>query len=436
MKKKLGLLALTAMMAVSMSACGSKSEGTAGGSAQTGNGNASAGEPAAGNATEELKPEPGAELTLWTKKDDFVVQSIAEFEKKYNVKVKLEDVFYTETVDRLKTDGPAGMGADLIVFGHDRLGDAVKSGIVLPNDYFEEDAKAANIQTAVDALTYDGIMYGYPQYLYTYALYVNDDLVKGAKLDTWDDVKAVAKTITDVKNNKYGFMFEGAGASLFYDYSFMAGYGGYVFGKNGTDKNDIGVNNEGAVKGMQFFQSLKDILPLKLTDLTRDVKDGLWQDGKVAINMDGSWSAGPAKKLPFKVRVVPLPVMSEGKSPIAFAGVSGYFVTAYTKYPNAAKLLAHYLTTKEAQIKNYQMTGVIPVASGLDETNEIFKDDPIMQGFMKQIKNTQHMPSIPEMNYFWENVTPALEQIWNGADVKATLDKAANNMKNNIAASK
>lgn len=427
MKKKLGLLLLSTVMTMSLAACGGKSD-SSGAANEAASGAGQQNETAAG---EELKPEEGAELTFWTIKDDFTDYAAKEFEKKYNIKVTVEDVAYWDSVARLTTDGPSGTGADVLGINNDGLGGAVKAGIILPNDYYEEDTRKNASKAAVDAATFEGIMYGYPRNLYTYSLYVNKDLVGDAKLETWEDIKAFAKKFNDPKNNKYAFMFEGGGASPFYAAAFMAGYGGYVFGNNESDPKDIGINNEGSVKGAQYFQTLKEMLPLKFTDMTRDVKTGLWEDGKLAINLDGSWNIGNYGKLPFKVGVIPLPKMPDGKDPLVYAGSTAYYVSSYSKYPNAAKMFANFITSKEMQIKDNEMTGVIPAAEGIANEPGIRKDD-IMQGFFKQIDNSRMMSNLVEMQYFWQAMTPALESIWDGADVKTTLDKAAADMKSSI----
>lgn len=415
------LILLVAMIMMFLSACSGQSQSNSSATGEQAN---------AGVASEELVPEDGAKLKLWTVKDQFTEEAIAEFEKQYGIEVELEDVFYTETLDRLKTDGPAGLGADLVAFGHDRVGDAAKSGLILPNDYFEEDTKNSTIPSAIEAVTYDDILYGYPQYMYTYAMYVNRDIVGDAKLETWDEVKKIAKEFNDIPNNKYGFMMETN--SLYDVQSFMTGYGGYVFGENGTDKNDLGINSEGSVKGMEFFRSLKEILPIKNTEITRDVKTSLFQSGKLALNIDGTFNAASYKDVSFDMDIVPLPEMSEGKRPIAYSGISGYYVSSYSQYPNAAKILAHFMASNEMQIKRAKLTGDIPVFKGIEDSLDEFKDNKLMPGFIEQSKYTTPMPNIPEMEYYWGNVEPSLELIWNGADIQKTLDQAQAKMEQNI----
>ncbi|MDQ0194892.1 sugar ABC transporter substrate-binding protein [Paenibacillus wynnii] len=425
MKKKMVLLSLIVATILALSACGSapksnKQYNEAEQPAET-----------TSASLDELKPEPGAELVYWDMKDSYTDLLALEFEKKYGVKVTVEDVKFWETLGRLGTDGPAGTGADVVVAGADQLGPAVKSGLVLPNDYFEEETKEITVKSAVDAATIDGILYGYPRNIESYMIYVNKELVKNTKLETWDDVKAFAKQFNDIPNNKYGFLYEPN--SMLYNYSFMAGYGAYIFGKNGTDKNDIGLNNEGAVKGMEFFRSLKEIFPVEITDLTEDIKVSLWEQGKAAMIIDGIWNAAKYKKLPFEVGVIQLPKMPGGIDPVPYASVPAYFVSSYSKYPNAAKLFAHFATTKEMQLKNYEIRGVLPAYQGI-ENDEKLKEDEFIQAFSKHVKDAQMIPSIQEVEFFFQSMPPVLEQIWKGSDIKKTLDKAVADMKSNIEA--
>lgn len=427
MKRRTGLISLLIVGILAVTGCGSASPAANPSPPAV----SESPQPSSNTVMDELQPEPGAELVYWDKKDAFSEYAVKEFEKKYNVKVKLEDMMFWETVGRLITDGPAGTGADVFVAGADQLGPNANSGIFLPNDYFAEETTKISVKSALDAVTVDGILYGYPRNIESFMMYVNKDIVKDAKLDTWDDLKAFAKKYNDIPNNKYGLFYETN--NLLYNYSFMAGYGAYIFGDNGKDKNDIGLNNEGAVKGMEFYRSLKEILPVPSSDLTEDVKVSLFEQGKAGIILDGVWNLGRYKSLPFKLGIIEMPKMPGGVDPKPYASVPAYFVSAYSKYPNASKLFAHFMTTKEMQIKNYEMRGVLPAYAGI-ENDEKLKSDDIIQVFAKHVAKAEMLPVIPEVQYFFQNVTPVLEQIWNGADIKSTLDKAVADMKANIAA--
>lgn len=121
-----------------------------------------------------------------------------EFTEQYGVPVKLEEVENPDQVTKLTTDGPAGLGADIVVFPHDQIGRAASAGLVLPNDWFGEETAGENDPNAVSAVTFEEILYGYPRSVETYALLYNKKLVPTAP-KTFDEVITFSKTFNDPK---------------------------------------------------------------------------------------------------------------------------------------------------------------------------------------------------------------------------------------------
>lgn len=42
--------------------------------------------------------------------------------------------------------------------------------------------------------------------------------------------------------------------NFYYTYAFMAGYGGYIFGNDNTNPEEIGINSEGAIKSGELMK--------------------------------------------------------------------------------------------------------------------------------------------------------------------------------------
>jgi arabinogalactan oligomer/maltooligosaccharide transport system substrate-binding protein len=62
------------------------------------------------------------------------------------------------------------------------------------------------------------------------------------------------------------------------------------------------------------------------------------------------------------------------------------------------------------------------------------KSDEVTIAFLEQFANSVPMPAIPEMGSVWNPITAAITEIWDeGKDVKASLDKAVNQIKEGIA---
>jgi len=352
------------------------------------------------------------------------------FFKKYGVPVTFEEVEHTDAPEKLKTDGPAGLAADVFAAPHDHLGSMVSAGLVLEN-FFPEEYQDKFMKSAIEGTTVDGTLYGYPTSIETYALFYNKDLVK--KLPkTMDELITQAKELTDIRNNKYGFMMEVA--NLYFVYSFIGGYGGYVFGDNNTNPKDIGLNNEGAVKAGKLMQRIhKEILPLKVEDITYDVKQSLFNEGKLAFNIDGPWAVAGHRDAGVNFGVIPLPKLENGQTPTSFSGIRTFYVNAYTKYPNAASLFAKFATSEEMLLKRFEMTGQLPPVQSLLD-NETIKNDEIASAFLEQAKYAVPMPNIPQMPMVWEPMASALTTIWNdGKDPKEALDAAVDQIKAGIA---
>lgn len=374
-------------------------------------------------SSDELKPEPNARLIIWEDRSErvFTDEIAKQFTRKYGVPVQIEEVAPPDQVTKLQTDGPSGLGGDVVVFPHDHLGRAASANLVLPNDIFAETTLTNNKAAAIHGVTFDGMLYGYPRSAETYVLYYNKTLVENPP-ETFEDVIQFSKSFTDTDDNRYGIMW--SVNQLYFDYPFIASLGGYVFGQNGTDPSDIGLNHEGAVKGMQTFVDLKQVLPVKAGDLTGDIIDSLFTTGDAAMVINGPWAlANYRKALGENLGVAPIPQVG-GKPAISFSGIKAWYVNAYTKYPNAAKLFARFASSKAAQLMLYKKVGSVPTHKEALNDPQIV-NDPLVSEFARQTAHSQPMPSIPEMGNVWGPMTAALNEIWdNGLDPKSALDQA------------
>ena len=371
-------------------------------------------------------------MIVWDNKDkegEWSKYVAEQFTKEYGIPVKVEEVGHTDAPTKLKTDGPAGLAADVFAAPHDRAGGMVAEGLVLENFYADE-YQQDFMEAAINGTSVNGKMYGYPTNIETYALFYNKDLAAQAP-QTFEELITQSKAFTDKSQNKYGFMMEPA--NFYFAYSIIGGFGGYVFGKDNTDPGDIGLNNEGAVKAGEFMLRLKkEILPLKNEDITYDVKQSLFNEGKLMFNIDGPWAVKGHKEAGVNFGVVPLPKLENGKVPTSFSGVKGFYVNAYTKYPEAASLYAKFATSEEMLLKRFEITGELPPRKSLLE-NETIKNDEIAAAFLTQAQFAVPMPNIPEMPAVWGPAGSALAAIWNEQSTpKEALDSGVQQIKEAI----
>nr|WP_221468815.1 maltose ABC transporter substrate-binding protein [Cohnella thailandensis] len=424
------MIAALTLMAGSLAACGGNNNGNntaspeASGSepAATESPSASASAPASGEAgSDELAPEEGASLVVWETKEMIPrMEAIGkEFTAQYGIPVKVEEVSEADQINKLINDGPAGIGPDIVIYPHDNLGKAVAAGLILPNDFFEEETKAENSEASIAAFTFDGVLYGYPRSVETYAMFYNKDLVQ-TPAKSYDEILEFAKTFNDTQNGKYTFLFE---QNFYYQYSFLATPGGYVYGNGGVDKNDIGLNNEAAITGAKMYQKLKEIIPMKTADATFDVKKGLFLSGKLAYDVNGPWAIAEYKKSGVNFGIAPLPSI-DGKPNVSFSGVKGFSVSAFSQYPNASKLFVRFATSKDQQLKDFQELGTLP-SNKEAAADPTVTADPLLVGILEQFANSTPMPAIPEMGNVWTPAQSAMADIWdNNKDPKEALDNA------------
>lgn len=418
--KKTWLVSLSLVLVLSLllGACSAPADGEAAKGSEGKGGEK--GEQAAKEVEGDLKPEEGAELLVWDSGDaegKWTKYVAKKFEEKYGVPVKYEEVAQPDAPKKMETDGPSGLGADVFNAPHDHAGAMVNAGLILDN-FFPETYEKEFSDAAITGTSVDGELYGYPTAVETYALYYNKDLVKQAP-ETMDELIAQAKRVNG--DGKYGFMMEVG--NFYYAYSFIGGYGGYVFKDN--DTKDIGLNNEGAVKGAKLLQRIhNEVLPLKNEDITYDVKQALFNEGKLAFNVDGPWAVAGHREAKVNFGVAPLPKLDNGEHPQSFSGIKALYVNANTTYPDAASLYAQFATSDEMLKKRYEMTGQLPARTSVAESDEI-KNDEVLSAFVEQTKHALPMPNIPQMGATWDPMGAALTAIWNdNADPQKALDKA------------
>jgi arabinogalactan oligomer/maltooligosaccharide transport system substrate-binding protein len=386
-----------------------------------------------GNATENVKkPE---KLVVWVNDEEKQKQALNDILKKYTektgIKVETVAVSMLDQAKKIALDGPAGKGPDVFFQPHDRIGDIVLQGLADPVDL--GDTKNEYSKTAVNAVTYDGQTYGVPFVVETYGLFYNKNLVPEAP-KTMEELMKVAKEKTNPAKDQYGFLMEAA--NFYFVYPFFAGYGGYVFrNEDGKmDTSDIGLANDGAVKGAELVQSWfkNGYIP---KEINQDVMNGLFTKGKAATVISGPWNIATYRDaLGDKLATAPLPVLENGEHPKSFVGVKAWMLSAYSKNKEWATDLMKFITNEENSLHYYEVAGEMP-ANEKALTNEKIKNDPLISGFAEQIQYGEPMPNVPQMSQVWDPMGNALQFIAKGDNPKEVLQEAVKTIQDKIAAS-
>ena len=159
MRKFTPTLALVAGVALFASACSS--------------GTSDNGDPDAA-PTDEAPVRGSEELVIWTDDIKFdAIQAVADdFAADNDITVGVQVV--TDTRAAFITANAAGNGPDVVVGAHDWIGQLVQNGAIDPLQLSPGDL-AGFSETAVQATTYNGQLYGLPYQVESLALYCNTD---------------------------------------------------------------------------------------------------------------------------------------------------------------------------------------------------------------------------------------------------------------------
>ena len=357
-------------------------------------------------------------LTVWESlqgPDEFIRQAGDAYSKSHpNVEIKFVNVELGDAAGQIALDGPAGVGPDIFAAPHDKLGELVNGGHILPT--VNADAvKQAVLGACSQALTYDGKMYGYPISAETYALFYNKDLISESDVPkTWDDLAKWTKAFNAKNSGKRGFVMDVGNG--YYTILFTTAGGNRLFGTSGTDTSSSYLNTANAVNGMKLFQSLKDVLNVPAADLDTGNCDAAFQGGNAAMHITGPWNIKNFKDAGLNFGVAPLPALPGDKNPASsFSGTRAMFVSAYSDYPAEAADFAQFLISASMQQLRFDLTGAMP---SIDTP----VSNPYIVGFLKQLDYAFPMPSIPEMAKFWETMGNTSKNIWDGADAQTELD--------------
>lgn len=338
-----------------------------------------------------------------------------------------------EQTEGMSLDGPGGRGPDLFFQPHDRIGDIALQGLAVPIDITEEQ-RSQYEEAALEAMTYEGELYGLPAVQETYALYYNKTITETPP-ETLEELEALAAEETDASRDEYGFLMEGI--NFYFTYPFMTAFGGYVFGENedGTyNIDDIGLNEAGAVEGAEMLQSWFDegYLP---RGINADIMNGLFEQGNVGAVVSGPWSLRDYQLAigEENLGVAPLPTTNDGEALRSFSGVQGWLVSSFIEVERRhwAEELAFYMTNEESSTSYVETTGHIPGNKAVVESDMV-QEDPFLSGFAEQVRRSEAMPNPPEINQVWDPMEDAQQFISEGDDAEEVLNEAVEEINVNI----
>ena len=265
--------------------------------------------------------------------------------------------------------------------------------------------------------------YGIPLATESIALFYNKTLLEENGFEvatTFEELIEQAKQYNDAAANKFLFRFDAGNSYTMHPFLTSAGF--ELYGPNHDDASQVNLNTPEVVKGLTFYQSLKEILPVPYADLNWDSIEVEFAKGNVPYIITGPWSIAEVRNqnTGFEWGVTTIPTIN-GVQPETFSGNIIACISAYTQHVAESKQVLEFLASEEGLKILYDVKGSIPALKD-NSVIEGVLEDPYVSGILAQAEFSQPMPILPEMSSYWGPVETMYRSVWEGL---ATPEQAA-----------
>ncbi len=394
MRRTLSGIGAAAGLMLLATACGGSSSGGTSASASSA--------PASPTASaSSAAPTSAGTLTVWA--DDTrakpLQQIAAQFQTEKGVTVKVVQKDFGKIRDDLISQGPSGQGPDVIVGAHDWLGKLVTNGAVAPVELGD---KASQFQkVAIDALSYEGKLYGLPYAVENVAFIRNTALAPKVPTSFADAIATGKKLVAAGKATlPIAVQVDPKAGDPYHFYPIQTSFGSFVFGTKADgsyDPSKLQIDNAGGVKFAQQLAAWgkdKSLSP----SVTGDIAKATFLAGKTPYIITGPWNTGDFTKAGIKFSVEKVP-SAGGQPSKPFVGVQGFMISSFSKNKLLANdFVVNYCGTPEVAKALFDAGGRPPaMVSVFDQV----KSDPVVAGFGAVGADGSPQPGIPAMDNVW-----------------------------------
>ncbi|MGW0199767.1 sugar ABC transporter substrate-binding protein [Nonomuraea sp. NPDC003201] len=405
--RALGVAAL-ATLAFAATACGESQPASQ--SASPAAPGASASAPAA---------KSGGTLVIWA--DPSRVKPLKPFADQFGtengVTVEVKEISKDNQTTFL-TASQQGSGPDIMIGAHDWIGNLVQNGAIDPVTLTDEQ-KAAFSAKAMQAVTFNGQVYGAPYAVENIALIRNTKLAPDAPASIEDMIAKGRELKAAGKVKEVLCIPVGQKGDAFHVYPIFASAGGALFGATSTGDPDPKQVLVGSPDSVKAFGKLKDLGEkgdgALRTSITNENYIVNFAGGKCAYLISGPWAMSEVKKGGITYDITAVPSFKGGKPATPFVGVQTFFVASKGKNKALAQeFVANYVTNKDVAKALYEADPRPPALTAA--LQEVQASDPDAVKFMEAGKDGLPMPAIPEMAAIWEPFGIAENAVVKGGD--------------------
>lgn len=344
----------------------------------------------------------------------------------------------------LADDGPYGYGPDVLYQANDVLMKYVEGKHIYPVPAESLECFSQITENAWNAYraTVNGTQYymGVPVNVQSSMLYYRRDMLpedweatwdkNGNKVpdmvENWNDMYRYSQEIVAKNDGHFGYMR--SLYDVYFSSGFLFSYGGYVFGDNNTNPDDLGFSAGNAEIGANVLlqqaalmneSCIDDSVTVsaysKLADgtyfatmTTPDVYTLFLKELRLAYQAEGMSEAEAQALAEENLVITEVPKLPASGDlteedpeliPLkAMGGVNGYAISAYTKAPNACLAFVEFAVSYDMMLRRNELLGIVParndVAEAVGGVSEIMYNN-------LDAGNIVVMPSIRAVEQIW-----------------------------------
>lgn len=367
-------------------------------------------------------------LTIWADEDRaLAMQTFAEaFTRGSDREVEVIVVEHEELRASFLTTHASGIGPDILVGPHDWTGELALAEAISPVGLSDGDADAF-ASGALEAVTYDGEVYGVPYATENLALFRNTDLVADEPGSVEDLVEAGTDLVDSGTVDQALSLQMGDEGDAYHIHPFFTSAGGYLFGEDSSgdpDPTDLGVAASESVEAFELLAELGEDGSGVLTRSTDpDNATDLFASGAAPFLVSGPWSVPAAQDAELSYEVSSIPAFADGDAARSLLGVQTFFIASGTEDPDlAADFAGTFVSDPELSVILHEADPRVPALT--DALEVVAEHDPDMDAFQQAGEGGLPMPAIPEMESVWSPFSQATADIVGGTDPSQALAEA------------
>ena len=355
----------------------------------------------------------------------------------------------------LANSGPYGYGPDVIYQANDIIMKYVDQKHVTPLPKSKIEAYSMIPEEAWKAyqanVSGNEYTFGIPLNIQSGLLYYRKDLLPDDWKTNWDkdnnNVPDMTENLVDLYNfskqrhasNSEQYGFEYSINDFYFSSGFLFSYGGYVFGNNNTNDEDIGLGKGNAKLGGQLIRQLASIMSVSCQDdsaklsisgnmasgkyfasiTTPDVRsvivDAVAKEYQKSEKLSSEEAMKKAEDNIVGVTFPKIPANGDLENPsdemidcVQMGGINGYAISSYTKVPVASLAFINFATSYEMVKLRQSILGIAPCRSDVSD-----ESDTLSQQLFEKVVNGKIslMPSISSVSSIWTPTGSFLEDL-------------------------